>query len=390
MKFAKRVLAIQPSATLAAAQKKRDLEQTGVKVLDFTVGEPDFPTPTVIKEAAKKALDANDTYYQPVPGTPALRKAICEKLKKENGLEYTPEEILVSCGAKNVILQAILALVEEGDEVLIPSPYWVSFPEQVTLAGGKPVFIETDDLSNFKITAEALKKPISKKTRLLILNTPSNPTGMAYTRKEQEALGKICEGHDFLILSDEMYEKLVFDSFQHVSFAAACPQLKSRTITVNGASKAYAMTGWRMGYGAAPKELIEKMKTLQSQGITCIPGFIQQACITALKETEGDIQKMVKAFHERRNVLVRGLNEIAGVRCLQPNGTFFCFPNMKEAMKKKGIKTTLELSEHFLEKLHIATVAGEGFGAPGYLRFSYATNLESIKEGLKRLKGFFG
>ncbi len=389
MKFAKRILTVQPSATLAAAQKKRDLEQKGVKVLDFTVGEPDFPTPTAVKEAAKKAIDANDTYYTPVPGTSALRKAICEKLKADNGLDYSPDEVLVSAGAKNVIFEATQVLIDDGDEVIITSPYWVSYPEHVVLAGGKSVIVETSDQTQFKMTAAQLKKAITKKTRMLILNSPSNPTGMAYTEKELKELGEVCRGNDFWILSDEIYEKLVFDGFHQTSFAAACPDLKERTLTVNGASKAFSMTGWRMGYIAGPKPVIEKIKTMQSQGVTCIPGFIQQACITALKETAPDVATMVKEFQKRRDVMVAGFNKMPGVTCIKPNGAFYCFPNVQAAAQKKGIKNTLELAEVLLEQLHIATVAGEGFGAPGYLRFSYATDMASIQEALHRLHDFF-
>ena len=389
MKFAKRILQVQPSATLAAAQKKRDLEQKGVKVLDFTVGEPDFPTPEVVKETAKRAIDANDTYYTPVPGTLELRKAICEKFKTDNGLDYSSDEILVSAGAKNIIYEALQVLVEEGDEVIIPTPYWVSYSEQVRLVEGTPIFIQTDDRSQFKITPQQLEKAITKKTKMFILNSPSNPTGMAYTGPELKALGEVCKKHDFCILADEIYEKLVFDGFRHESFAAVCPALKERTITVNGASKAYSMTGWRMGYAAGPKPVIDKMKIVQSQGVTCIPGFVQQACVTALQKTSKNVAEMVVAFQKRRDIMVEGFNSIPGISCVKPNGAFYCFPNMQAAVKKLGLKDTNELSNFLLEQLHIATVSGEGFGAPGYIRFSYATDLKSIEEALKKMKARF-
>lgn len=381
MQFSNRILKIKPSATLYAAAKVRELKEKGIKVIDFTTGEPDFPTPSKIKEACKKALDENRTRYGPVPGLPELRETIAQSLKRDYGVDYKREEILVTCGVKHAIYAALQVLINPGDEVIIPSPYWVSFVEQVSLAEGKPVVIKTDDKKGFKITPAQLEKRVTAKTKLLILNTPSNPTGACYTKEDLQKIGEVCEKKNILVLSDEIYSKLTYDGFKHTSFVSAVPSLREKTILVNGVSKAYAMTGWRMGFAAAPKELIAKMQTLQSQEITSIPTFVMWACVRAFQDCETEVEKMRSEFEKRRNLMFELLTKIPGITCLKPKGAFYLFPNV-QAFKK----SSQGLADTLLEKAHVACVAGEGFGAPGYLRLSYACSEKEITEGIEKIK----
>lgn len=381
MKFSERILKIKPSATLKAAAKARELKSKGIKVIDFTVGEPDFNTPETIKTACKKALDENQTRYAPVPGTLALRQAIAGNLKQHCDIDYKAEEIIVTGGAKHAIYATLQVLINSGDEVIIPAPYWVSFYEQVLLAEGKPVVIPTDDDTGFKMTPTQFKKAITPKTKLLILNTPSNPTGACYNREELAAFGEICAAKNILVLSDEIYSRLTYDGFQHTSFVKAAPAMKNKTILINGASKSYAMTGWRMGFAAAPKEIIDKMQILQSQEITSIPTFIMPACITAFNSCDKEVEAMRKEFEKRRNIAFEALNKISGISCCKPSGAFYLFPNVKNFKKSSE-----EIADLLLEEAHVAVVAGEAFGAPGYLRISYATTVENIREGLRRIK----
>ncbi|MDP2600191.1 MAG: pyridoxal phosphate-dependent aminotransferase [Deltaproteobacteria bacterium] len=381
MKFSDRILKIKPSATLKAAAKARELKAKGVQVIDFTVGEPDFNTPEKIKEACKKALDENFTRYAPVPGFPELRQSICNYLKREFGLAYKPEEIIATAGAKHAIYAALQVLINPGDEVIIPAPYWVSFYDQVLLTGGKPVVIKTDDTTGFKMTPRQLEQNIGPKTKLLILNTPSNPTGSCYSGEELKKFGDICAGKNILVLSDEIYAKLTYDGFKHVSFVTACPEMREKTILVNGASKSYAMTGWRIGFAAAPKEIIDKMQILQSQEVTSVPTFIMRASITAFNDCDKEVEAMRREFEKRRDVAFAGLSKIKGVTCYKPSGAFYLFPNVK-AFKK----SSEEIAELLLEEAHVAVVSGESFGAPGYLRVSYATDIPSIEMGIDKMK----
>ncbi|MDZ4224383.1 MAG: pyridoxal phosphate-dependent aminotransferase, partial [bacterium] len=354
MKFSDRILKIKPSATLKAAAKARELKAKGVQVIDFTVGEPDFNTPEKIKEACKKALDENFTRYAPVPGFPELRQSICNYLKREFGLAYKPEEIIATAGAKHAIYAALQVLINPGDEVIIPAPYWVSFYDQVLLTGGKPVVIKTDDTTGFKMTPRQLEQNIGPKTKLLILNTPSNPTGSCYSGEELKKFGDICAGKNILVLSDEIYAKLTYDGFKHVSFVTACPEMREKTILVNGASKSYAMTGWRIGFAAAPKEIIDKMQILQSQEVTSVPTFIMRASITAFNDCDKEVEAMRREFEKRRDVAFAGLSKIKGVTCYKPSGAFYLFPNVK-AFKK----SSEEIAELLLEEAHVAVVSGE-------------------------------
>lgn len=390
MKLSTRAQKLAPSETLAMAAKARELKARGIDVVSFATGEPDFATPAFITAAAKKALDAGLTKYPPSAGIPELRKAICTKLAKDNALTYAPEEICVTCGAKQAIYNALQVLLDDGDEAIVPAPYWVSYPEQVRLAGGVPVIVAAGAETSFKITPDKLEKAITPRTRAIILNTPSNPTGSAYTREELAALAAVLVKHGVAIISDEIYEKLVYGNFRHVSVAAAYPAARELTITINGVSKAYAMTGWRMGYAAGPRDVIGKMTTILGQQITGIPGFVQQACVEALAGPQEEIERMRREFERRRDLMLQQLLAIPGIRCHVPEGAFYLLPDVTAHLGKKAGNTTIvdapALATHLLEEAHIATVAGDPFGCPGHLRFSYATSEKNIVEGMKRLK----
>lgn len=381
MNFSKRISKIQPSATLKAKQIATDLKAKGVQIIDFSAGEPSFPTPKKIVDACKKALDENWTYYAPIPGLPELRKAIAKRHHLDHDVDYDSDQISVSCGAKQSIYTALQVLIDEGDEILIPSPYWVSYPEQVLLADGKPVILKTSDSKDFKINSKQLEKAITSRTKLLILNSPSNPTGSCYTAEELKQIAEVCSKKNIWVLSDEIYDKLTYDDFKQTSFVEIAPFHKEKTILINGASKAYSMTGWRVGYACGPKELIQKMNILQGQGITSIPTFIQRACVTAFLECEEEIEAMRKEFEKRRNFMFDLLTQIPGVTCYKPKGAFYLFPNMS-AFKIP----TPELANYLLEKAHVSLVAGDSFGAPGFLRLSFVGDLESIKKGVKNIK----
>ncbi|MDO8527061.1 MAG: pyridoxal phosphate-dependent aminotransferase [Deltaproteobacteria bacterium] len=383
--FSNRIQKIKSSPTLAAAAKAAELRAKGVDIIDFTTGELIFETPAKIKEACKKALDANLTRYAPVPGLLKLREAISKRIKKDFQIDYSPDEIIVTCGAKQAIYVALQVLINPGDEVIIPAPYWVSYPDQVLLAEGKPVILATDDDAGFKITPQQLERAITPKTKMLILNTPSNPTGACYNKDELKVLGDICARKKIWVLSDEIYDKLTYDNFKHVSFSEACPAWRDRTILINGASKSYSMTGWRMGYAAGPKPLIDKMKILQSQELTSIATFIQEACITAFNDCDAEVEKMRSDMELRRDVMWQEISKIYKVKCSKPHGAFYLFPNMSAFGKP-----TQELAEYLLEKAHVSVVAGEGFGAPGYLRLSYVCDVETIKRGVAQMKEALG
>jgi len=377
---------IAPSPTLSLSAKVRELKKQGKKVISFTAGEPDFDTPIAIKEAAKKALDDGFTKYTPTTGIPELKERIAKKLKEENGLEYEAKEIIVSPGAKFVIFNALFTLLEEGDEVLLPSPYWVSYPEQIWMAGGKPVIVETKEEEGFKIRPEDLDKAKSERTRVLILNSPSNPTGVVYSREELARIAEWCVANDVFVISDEIYEKLVYD-VEHISIAIF-PGMRERTLVVNGMSKTYSMTGWRIGYGAGPKELIEAMGRVQDHTTSNPTSFAQIGALYALDLVD-EVRDMVEAFRKRREILLDELRQIPNISCVTPMGAFYAFPNVSFYMKKLGRDSTEELASYLLDKAGVAVVPGEGFGAKGYVRLSFAVSEEDIKEGLKRMKEAF-
>jgi aspartate aminotransferase len=386
MKLAKRVLNMSPSPTMAITSKAKEMRAKGIDVIGFGAGEPDFDTPSHIKEAAKKAIDEGFTRYTAPAGIPELREAIAEKLKKENGIDYNPSQIVITDGAKQALFSLMLSVIEEGDEVIIPAPYWVTYPEQVKFAGGKPIFVETKEENNFSLTLEDIKPAITEKTKMVILCTPNNPTGSVIDREELLRIGEFCAERGILIASDECYEKLTYDGFKHTSIASLSEEIKSITITINALSKAFSMTGWRVGYAAGPKEIIDAMVKINSQSISNVNSIAQKAAVAALRGSQDFLKDWLKAFDERRKYMVEKLNEIPEVKCLLPKGAFYAFPNVKELIRQANLKDDFALADYLLEKAKIAVVPGSAFGMPGYLRLSYATSMENIKEGLNRFK----
>ena len=390
MKLADRVNKIQPSPTLAIDAKAKALKAQGVDVVGFGAGEPDFDTPANIKEAAKKAIDAGFTKYTPVGGTDELKDSIIAKMKKDHGLEYTRDEISVACGAKHSLYNISQALIQEGDEVIIPAPYWVSYPDQVVLAGGTPVFIETEESGEFKITPQQLEKAVTKRTKALILNSPCNPTGSSYTVKELKAIGQVCLKHDFLIIADDIYERLVYDGLKFTEIAQVVPELKPRTIVVNGVSKTYAMTGWRIGYACGPKELIGAITKMQSQSTSNPTSIAQKAAVEALNGSQDAVAAMVVEFEKRRTYIVERLNAMPGVTCYKSTGAFYVFPNFSSVYGKsfngKKISNSTEFAAYLLEEAKVALVPGVAFGADKYARLSYAIGMENIKKGMDRIE----
>ncbi len=380
----KRINALSESITIAVSNLAQELKAQGKDILSFSAGEPDFDTPQVIKDAAIKAINDGFTKYTAVDGIPALKKAIIDKLQRENGLTYTPAQVIVNNGAKHSLFNLFSAVVEEGDEVIIPAPYWVTYPEIVKYCGGTPVEIDTDDASGFKITPEQLKNAITSKTKMIVLTSPSNPTGSVYSKDELTALGKVLEGTDILVASDEMYEKLIYDG-EFTSSAAVSEDMFKRTITINGLSKSVAMTGWRFGYMAAHRtDIIQATKTLQSQSTSNINSITQKAAIPGLDgSADADVEMMRVEFKKRRDVAVELFNAIDGLSVIKPDGAFYLFVNIKEITND-----SLKFSKELLEKTGVAVVPGSGFGSDGYIRFSFATDMESIKEGIKRIEGF--
>ncbi len=383
--LSRRIQTLSPSLTIAIASLARDLKAQGRDILSFSAGEPDFDTPQRIKEEAIKAINDGFTRYTAVSGIPEVLDAIKNKLKRENNLSYERNQIIVSNGAKHSLFNLIQVVIDEGDEVIIPAPYWVTYPEQVLYSGGVPVFVDTDDKNGFKITAEQLQKAITPKTKMLILNSPSNPTGTIYTRAELEAIGEVLKGTEILVASDEMYEKLVFGDHEFVAAASVSQDMFERTITINGLSKSVAMTGWRFGYLATPKkELIEAMDTLQSQSTSNINSITQKAAIIALNGgVDDDIESMRRAFESRANEAYALFNEIKGISVIKPEGAFYLFVNIKDLSSD-----SIEFCKNLLSETGVAVVPGIGFGSEGYFRFSYATDMTTIREGIRRIEKF--
>ena len=384
----KRMTRLSPSMTLAMSQMSDDLKAKGIDIVNMTLGEPDFNTPEHVKAAACAALAENYTHYTPVAGSPSLKEAISEKLKKENGLAYGPAEILVSNGAKQSLCNAVLALVDEGDEVVIPAPYWVSYPQMVNLAGGTPVYVETGIEQGFKMTPEQLEQAISPRTKLVILCSPSNPTGVVYSQEELQALADVILRHEgVLVVSDEIYEHLNYVG-AHASIAA-CEGMRERTVLINGVSKAYAMTGWRIGFLAAPKWIVSACSTLQGQYTSGPCSVSQKAAEAAWRGSQACVEEMRQAFQRRRDLLVGLLREIPGLEVDVPEGAFYLFPKCSSYFGKtdgtREIKTSSDLAMFLLERGHVAVVGGDAFGAPEYFRLSYATSEENIAEAAKRM-----
>lgn len=379
-----RIQTLSPSLTIAISSLARDLKAEGKDILSFSAGEPDFGTPQKIKEEAIKAINEGFTQYTAVPGIPELLQAVADKLKRENNLDYAPSDIIVSNGAKQSLFNLFQATLNPGDEVIIPAPYWVTYPELVKYSEGTPVFIETDEKGGFKITAEQLKEAITPKTKMIILTTPSNPTGSVYSKAELESLAEVLKGTDIIVASDEMYEKLVY-GIDFVATASISEDMYQRTVTINGLSKSVAMTGWRFGYLATPnKELIAAMNKLQSQSTSNINSITQKAAIVALEgEVDTDIEEMRVAFDERATEAVKLFNEIDGLSVLKPDGAFYLFVNTKEVSND-----SIAFCKELLQETGVAVVPGIGFGAEGYFRFSFATDIDTIREGISRIKKF--
>ena len=380
---------IKPSPTIAVTQKARELRAAGKDVIGLGAGEPDFDTPENIKNAAIKAIKSGDTKYTAVDGTPVLKKAIVDKFKRENKIKYTIDQITVGTGGKQVLYNAFMATLNKGDEVIIPAPFWVSYPDMVLLAGGKPKIVKCTEEEGFKLTANKLKKVITKKTKWVILNSPSNPTGAGYSKKEIEDLAKVLiRNKKVHILSDDIYEHIAYDNFNFYTIAQNS-KLKDRTLTMNGVSKSYAMTGWRIGYAAGPKDIIKAIGKIQSQSTSNPSSISQAAAVEALNGNQGFIKKRSKAFKERRDFVVKSLNAIKGINCLTPNGAFYVFPSCRGLLNKKTkIKTDTEFVQKLLEQSNVAVVQGSAFGLDGYFRISYATSMKNLKKAMERIKFF--
>lgn len=387
IKLSKRVKLIKPSPTLAVAAKAKELKAQGRDIVGLGTGEPDFDTPEHIKQAAIKAINQGATKYTAVDGTPELKEAVINKFKRDNGLNYELNQILVSSGGKQSFYNLCQALLNPGEEVIIPAPYWVSYPDMALLAEAKPVIIETDIKQHLKITPEQLKNAITDKTRLFVINSPSNPTGVAYSKAELKALAEVLLDYpDIVIATDDMYEHILWSDEPFSNILNACPELYDRTIVLNGVSKAYSMTGWRIGYAGGPADLIASMKKIQSQSTSNPAAPSQAAATEALNGEQGCITPMLEAFKKRHDYLVEALNAIDGITCLASDGTFYAFPNVQGLIDKHGCESDLDLAELLIEKVDLALVPGSAFGAPGHMRLSYAASMETLEKAIERLK----
>jgi aspartate aminotransferase len=386
--LADRLKTLAPSPTLAMQAKAKAMRAQGIDVISFGAGEPDFDTPKRIKDAAIRALGEGQTKYTEVGGVPELRAAVCQKFKRDNGLEYAPDEVTVSCGAKHTLYNIFMSLVNPGDEVLIPSPYWVSYPEQVRLLGGVPVAVATPESTGFDLDPAELRRAVTPRTKMIVLDSPGNPTGAVFSREALAEVGKLAVERDLWIVSDECYEALTYEG-GHVSIASLAPEVKARTIVVNTCSKAYAMTGWRIGYAAGPKPVIKAMTDVQSQ-VTSNPTSVSQwAAVEALSGAQDEVAKMAGEFDRRRRVIIAALNAVPGVHCVMPKGAFYAFPNVSGLFGKRAkggvLRGSADVCAFLLDEARIATVAGIDFGSDAHIRLSYATGLETIEKGLARM-----
>ena len=390
MKLSRRAQRVKPSPTLAITAKAKAMRAEGIDIISLGAGEPDFDTPQHIKDAAIAALQEGFTKYTPAGGTDELKEAICEKLQRENGLRYQKENILVSCGGKHSFYNVAQAFIDEGDEVIIPAPYWVSYPPMVELAAGKPLIVTTSEEEGFKLSPDALEKAITPKTKAVVINSPSNPTGSAYTREELMGLANVALKHKIYIISDEIYEKMVYDGFEHVSIASIGDEVKALTIILNGVSKTYSMTGWRIGYTAGPKELIGAMQRIQSQSTSNPTSFAQKGALEALQGSQAEVSAMVEEYQRRRDLICDALTAIDGITCYKPQGAFYVFPNVGAYLGKEHngeqITDTSQLTGYLLDEARVAVVPGVEFGAEGFLRLSYPIAPEVITEGIARIK----
>ncbi len=390
--LSKKALNISPSPTLAISAKAKQMKSEGIDVIGFGAGEPDFDTPDHIKEAAAIALQEGFTKYTPAAGIPELKEVICEKLKKDNGLDYKPDQIVISNGAKHSLDNIFASLLDPGEEVIIPAPYWVSYPEMVKLNDGVPVYIETDSSTGFKVTLEQLGKACTSKTKALVLNSPSNPTGQVYNREELAVIADFAVKNKIFIISDEVYEKIIYDDTEHISIASLGPEINKLAIVVNAVSKTYSMTGWRIGYAATPVEIATAMGSIQSH-LTSNPNSIaQKASLTAITGSQDCVEEMKDAFSQRRSYMVNKVKEIPYMDCLSPEGAFYLFVEVKDTFgksyKNNKIADVDDFATHLLKDYKVAVVPGTGFGAPEYIRLSFATSQDNIKKGLERIEEF--
>ncbi|MBN1794093.1 MAG: pyridoxal phosphate-dependent aminotransferase [Candidatus Omnitrophica bacterium] len=386
--ISQRISQVSPSITLAISAKAKEMKKQGLDVIGFGAGEPDFDTPQHIKEACIKALENGITKYTPASGTVELKEAVREKFLKDNGLEYSIKEIIICCGAKHALYNAIQVLCSEGDEVLLPSPYWVSYIEQIRLAGAQPVVVRTTPETDFKVIPEILEEQITPRTKLLILNSPSNPTGSVYSQEELEDVAAIALRHNFFIISDEIYEKILYDGLCHVSIAALSADIKKKTIVINGLSKSYSMTGWRIGYAAGHEGIIKAMSNLQSHSTSNPTSFAQTGAVAALTGPQEVVGEMVREFARRRDHLIKRLGTIAPISCTRPQGAFYAFPSIRKVLGRRAMNDSMSFCDALLEKEKVAVVPGEAFGHDDHIRLSYATSIEHIDRGLDRIARF--
>ena len=389
--LSERVLSIKPSASIAARKRVVELQAEGHDIIDFTIGEPDLDTPDHIVEAAIQALRAGDTHYTPSAGTRALRQSVANKLSSTTGHSYTPEQVVVGSGAKQIIYEAFMATLNPGDEVIIPAPYWVSYPDIVRLCGGKPVVVTCEESSGFKLTAEALQAAITPRTRWLVLNSPCNPTGAVYDAQSLASLSKVLSNHpDVMVITDDIYEDLLYDESRHANLVATAPAMAPRTLLVSGFSKSYAMTGWRVGYGIGPAELIQAIVKLITQSTTCVSSISQAGALAAIDGPQDFLRQTLKTYDERRCLMQRLISSIPGVACELPQGAFYLYPGVKGLMGRrtpdgKTLDSDVDLTSYLLDSAKVAVMDGTSYGLSPYLRLSYATSLESIKDGCKRI-----
>lgn len=392
MELSRKAQAIEPSLTLAITAKAKEMKEKGIDVISFSAGEPDFNTPKNIINAAIKAMEDGNTKYTSVNGILQLREAICKKFKDDNGLEYNPSQIVVSTGAKQSLANTFLAILNPGDEVIVSTPYWVSYPELIKLADGKPVFVEGDEKSNYKFTKENLEKAVSAKTKAIVLNTPNNPTGTIYNKEELEVIADFAKKYNIIIISDEMYEKLIYDNENHISIASLSKDAYERTIVINGLSKSYAMTGWRIGYCAASEKIAKLMMSIQSHVTSNVCSITQYAALEALNGPQDEITKMINEFEKRRNYMINRIESIDNLSIVKPKGAFYIMINIENCLGKeingKILNDSMEFCASLLENEKLAVIPGKAFGLNNYIRVSYATSMEAIKEGLNRIESF--
>ena len=389
-KLSNRITSIKPSATLAITAKIKSLRTQGIDVIGFGAGEPDFDTPEHIKNAAISSIKNGFTKYTPASGTIELKKAICDKFENDNGLDYSQEQVIVSCGAKHSLYNLIQVMCDPDDEVIISIPYWVSYPDMAKLAGAKPVFIQGVEKNAFKIAPDELENAITEKTKILIINSPSNPCGTLYSKDELIEIADIACKHDIFVISDEIYEEIIYDNMQHISIASLNKDIKERTIVVNGVSKTYSMTGWRIGYAAGDADIIKAAGKLQSQSTSNPTSISQKAALTAIQEKTNDVVKMVNEFGKRRNYIVERLNDMDNISCQKPKGAFYVFPNISAYYGKECndsiINTDIDLCNFLLDTAKVGVIPGSAFGSSHHVRMSYATSMENIKEGIDRME----